>query len=602
MDNIIQIRDLTFAYAAGDEPVLSDINIDIGSGEFVIIMGSSGSGKTTLLKMLKRNMIPAGRYSGRVYIYGKEADKLTDRENAAGIGYVSQDPDNQIVTDKVWHELAFGLENLGMDNVTIRKKVAEMSEYFGITGWYDREVSKLSGGQKQILNLASVMVMQPGILLLDEPTANLDPLAAIRFLDVVKRINQELGVTVVMVEHNLEHIYADADRIIAIDKGRVAANSSPKKAAADIITAGSFLIEGLPVASRLYSGYNKKNGNSVVSYNNVNIDSNNKDNHILSDEIPLTVKEGRRWYVNYKKVYGKDITKDKDKINNFAGKSIINDKVIKKDVLEEDNITGNKNKKRIGFIKKNNLENKSSRKNTDNIENTVCQLKNVSYSYNKKLPYIIDGVDVSFKEGRITAILGGNGAGKSTMLKLIAGIIEPVRGKIISNKRIIMLPQDPKAVFTEVSVEEELAEVLMDKGNGMYNNMPMEDKREIVEQIIEEFGLNDIRKNNPYDISGGQQEKLAIAKVLLLKPEVLLLDEPTNGLDPYFKKTLGKLLKKINAGGVTIIIVSHDLEFVDSFCDDVIMLFDRKVAAQDSTHKFLRDNMFYTTNYYRIMK
>lgn len=601
MDNIIQIRDLTFAYAAGDEPVLSDINIDIGSGEFVIIMGSSGSGKTTLLKMLKRNMIPAGRYSGRVYIYGKEADKLTDRENAAGIGYVSQDPDNQIVTDKVWHELAFGLENLGMDNVTIRKKVAEMSEYFGITGWYDREVSKLSGGQKQILNLASVMVMQPGILLLDEPTANLDPLAAIRFLDVVKRINQELGVTVVMVEHNLEHIYADADRIIAIDKGRVAANSSPKKSAADIITAGSFLIEGLPVASRLYSGYNKKNGNSVVSYNNVNIDSNNKNNHILSDEIPLTVKEGRRWYVNYKKVYGKDITKDKDKINNFAGKSIINDKVIKKDVLE-DNITGNKNKKRIGFIKKNNLENKSSRKNTDNIENTVCQLKNVSYSYNKKLPYIIDGVDVSFKEGKITAILGGNGAGKSTMLKLIAGIIEPVRGKIISNKRIIMLPQDPKAVFTEVSVEEELAEVLMDKGNGIYNNMPMEDKREIVEQIIEEFGLNDIRKNNPYDISGGQQEKLAIAKVLLLKPEVLLLDEPTNGLDPYFKKTLGKLLKKINAGGVTIIIVSHDLEFVDSFCDDVIMLFDRKVAAQDSTHKFLRDNMFYTTNYYRIIK
>ena len=418
----------------------------------------------------------------------------------------------------------------------------------------------------------------------------------------MKRINQELGVTVVMVEHNLEHIYADADRIIAIDKGRVAANSSPKKAAADIITAGSFLIEGLPVASRLYSGYNKKNGNSVVSYNNVNIDSNNKNNHILSDEIPLTVKEGRRWYVNYKKVYGKDITKDKDKINNFAGKSIINDKVIKKDVLEEDNITGNKNKKRIGFIKKNNLENKSSRKNTDNIENTVCQLKNVSYSYNKKLPYIIDGVDVSFKEGRITAILGGNGAGKSTMLKLIAGIIKPVCGKIISNKRIIMLPQDPKAVFTEVSVEEELAEVLMDKGNGIYNNMPMEDKREIVEQIIEEFGLNDIRKNNPYDISGGQQEKLAIAKVLLLKPEVLLLDEPTNGLDPYFKKTLGKLLKKINADGVTIIIVSHDLEFVDSFCDDVIMLFDRKVAAQDSTHKFLRDNMFYTTNYYRIIK
>lgn len=598
---IIEVRDFSFRYANGSRESLSHVSLDVEEGTFNVLCGKSGCGKSTLLRQLKSDLAPFGSSSGKICYYGRDLKEVGHRQQSQEIGYVLQNPENQIVTDKVWHELAFGLENLGMDNVTIRKKVAEMSEYFGITGWYDREVSKLSGGQKQILNLASVMVMQPGILLLDEPTANLDPLAAIRFLDVVKRINQELGVTVVMVEHNLEHIYADADRIIAIDKGRVAANSSPKKAAADIITAGSFLIEGLPVASRLYSGYNKKNGNSVVSYNNVNIDSNNKNNHILSDEIPLTVKEGRRWYVNYKKVYGKDITKDKDKINNFAGKSIINDKVIKKDVLE-DNITGNKNKKRIGFIKKNNLENKSSRKNTDNIENTVCQLKNVSYSYNKKLPYIIDGVDVSFKEGKITAILGGNGAGKSTMLKLIAGIIEPVRGKIISNKRIIMLPQDPKAVFTEVSVEEELAEVLMDKGNGIYNNMPMEDKREIVEQIIEEFGLNDIRKNNPYDISGGQQEKLAIAKVLLLKPEVLLLDEPTNGLDPYFKKTLGKLLKKINADGVTIIIVSHDLEFVDSFCDDVIMLFDKKVAAKDSTHKFLRDNMFYTTNYYRIMK
>ena len=598
---IIEVRDFSFRNANGSRESLSHVSLDVEEGTFNVLCGKSGCGKSTLLRQLKSDLAPFGSSSGKICYYGRDLKEVGHRQQSQEIGYVLQNPENQIVTDKVWHELAFGLENLGMDNVTIRKKVAEMSEYFGITGWYDREVSKLSGGQKQILNLASVMVMQPGILLLDEPTANLDPLAAIRFLDVVKRINQELGVTVVMVEHNLEHIYADADRIIAIDKGRVAANSSPKKAAADIITAGSFLIEGLPVASRLYSGYNKKNGNSVVSYNNVNIDSNNKNNHILSDEIPLTVKEGRRWYVNYKKVYGKDITKDKDKINNFAGKSIINDKVIKKDVLE-DNITGNKNKKRIGFIKKNNLENKSSRKNTDNIENTVCQLKNVSYSYNKKLPYIIDGVDVSFKEGKITAILGGNGAGKSTMLKLIAGIIEPVRGKIISNKRIIMLPQDPKAVFTEVSVEEELAEVLMDKGNGIYNNMPMEDKREIVEQIIEEFGLNDIRKNNPYDISGGQQEKLAIAKVLLLKPEVLLLDEPTNGLDPYFKKTLGKLLKKINADGVTIIIVSHDLEFVDSFCDDVIMLFDKKVAAKDSTHKFLRDNMFYTTNYYRIMK
>lgn len=537
MKKIVEIKDLTFAYAQSDSLVLRDINIDICRGEFVVVMGSSGSGKTTLLKMLKKNMVPAGRYTGEVCIAGKPVAQLSARENASYIGYVSQTPDNQIVTDKVWHELAFGLENLGYDNITIRRKVAEMSEYFGITGWYDKNVMELSGGQKQILNLASIMVMQPGILLLDEPTANLDPLAAIRFLDVVKRINQELDVTVIMVEHNLEHIYATADRVIAIDNGKVIADGKPAVVAENIISGGSFLTEGLPVAARLYaqsSILRKKTGNN---------------------KVPLTVKEGREWYNSY--------------------------------------IENNNNNKE---------SNKEYNNKTDNkdYEQYACIMKDISYSYTNKPPYVIEDIDISFRNKSITAILGGNGSGKSTMLKLIAGINKPSSGKVISNKRIIMLPQDPKAVFTEISVEEELAEVLMDKSNHLYVNMTLDDKRMVVENIIEEFGLNDIRKNNPYDISGGQQEKLAIAKVLLLKPNVLLLDEPTNGLDPYFKKTLGKLLRKLNSDGMTIIIVSHDLEFVDKYTDDCIMLFDRRVAAQGNTKEFLKGNMFYTTNYYRI--
>lgn len=537
MKKIVEIKDLTFAYAQSDSLVLRDINIDICRGEFVVVMGSSGSGKTTLLKMLKKNMVPAGRYTGEVCIAGKPVAQLSARENASYIGYVSQTPDNQIVTDKVWHELAFGLENLGYDNITIRRKVAEMSEYFGITGWYDKNVMELSGGQKQILNLASIMVMQPGILLLDEPTANLDPLAAIRFLDVVKRINQELDVTVIMVEHNLEHIYATADRVIAIDNGKVIADGKPAVVAENIISGGSFLTEGLPVAARLYAQ------SSILRKKTEN------------NKVPLTVKEGREWYNSY--------------------------------------IENNNNKEE---------SNKEYNNKTDNkdYEQYACIMKDISYSYTNKPPYVIEDIDISFRNKSITAILGGNGSGKSTMLKLIAGINKPSSGKVISNKRIIMLPQDPKAVFTEISVEEELAEVLMDKSNHLYVNMTLDDKRMVVENIIEEFGLNDIRKNNPYDISGGQQEKLAIAKVLLLKPNVLLLDEPTNGLDPYFKKTLGKLLRKLNSDGMTIIIVSHDLEFVDKYTDDCIMLFDRRVAAQGNTKEFLKGNMFYTTNYYRI--
>ena len=562
MKKIVEIKDLTFAYAQSDSLVLRDVNIDICRGEFVVVMGSSGSGKTTLLKMLKKNMIPAGRYTGEVCIAGKPVAQLSARENASYIGYVSQTPDNQIVTDKVWHELAFGLENLGYDNVTIRRKVAEMSEYFGITGWYDKNVMELSGGQKQILNLASIMVMQPGILLLDEPTANLDPLAATRFLDVVKRINQELDVTVIMVEHNLEHIYATADRVIAIDNGKVIADGKPAVVAENIISGRSFLTEGLPVAARLYAQY------SILGEKTEN------------NKVPLTVKEGREWYNSYIENNKRDYKEERNKEYN---KKLAD----KEDYKEENN-------------KKINTGRETGKHNKD-YEQYACIMKDISYSYTNKPPYVIEDIDISFRDKSITAILGGNGSGKSTMLKLIAGINKPSGGKVISNKRIIMLPQDPKAVFTEISVEEELAEVLMDKSNHLYVNMTLDDKRMVVENIIEEFGLNDIRKNNPYDISGGQQEKLAIAKVLLLKPEVLLLDEPTNGLDPYFKKTLGKLLRKLNSDGMTIIIVSHDLEFVDKYTDDCIMLFDRRVAAQGNTKEFLKGNMFYTTNYYRII-
>lgn len=616
-EKIVSVRDLTFAYSGSDVCVLDNISLDIFRGELAVIMGSSGSGKTTFLKMLKKNIMPAGRYSGDIKIFNKNPKELTLKEQAALVGYVSQNPDSQIVTDKVWHELAFGLENLGYDNQSIRKKVAEMSEYFGITGWYEKDVSMLSGGQKQILNLASVMVMQPKVLLLDEPTANLDPLATVRFLDVIKKINEELDVTVIIVEHNLEHIYANADRVIAFDNGKIISNGNPRKVAKDIIFKDSYMKAGLPVAARLFAEVN----GTQNEY----------------ESVPLTVKEGRIWYRKYNRDFEKiGYIKETNNINLINSKTIdeingsyteiendsynykvnnekksrnpIGLRLNEKSYADDLSASQYSNNKILKRTHKDSIDKSGQHKylsklslKTDKEDNSVSILKNITYAYDKGARGVLEDVNVTFEEGKITAILGANGSGKSTMLKLIAGIIKSSKGKIINKRRVIMLPQDPKAVFTEISVEEELAEVLMDKSIDIYKDYSLEEKKKVVEQFIEKFGLSDIRKNNPYDISGGQQEKLALAKVLLLKPEVLLLDEPTNALDPYFKQILGNMLRELNEQGMTIIMVSHDLEFVDKYTDECIMVFDRNVVDKCSTKDFLKGNMFYTTNYYRII-
>ena len=271
---ILHIEDLSFRYPKAEKYALENINLSVESGEFIVICGRSGCGKTTLLRLLKRELSPAGEKSGKITYRGTDTDGLCERDAAADIGFVMQDPDSQIVTDKVWHELAFGLENLGVPTETIRRRVGEMASYFGIADWFRKSTDELSGGQKQLLNLASVMVMQPKILLLDEPTGQLDPIAAADFIATVQKLNRELGLTVILVEHRLEDVFPAADRVLMLEDGRTLLCDTPRGAGKRLreLDGDHPMLLGLPAAMRVYGALSADGD---------------------SDTCPLTVREGR---------------------------------------------------------------------------------------------------------------------------------------------------------------------------------------------------------------------------------------------------------------------------------------------------------------------
>lgn len=524
-----EIKDLSFSYPVSkDKLALDHINLNIEKGEYIAVCGKSGSGKTTLLKHLKSTLAPHGNVSGEIFFEGKPLKDADLREQSSKIGYVMQNPDNQIVTDKVWHELAFGLESLGIDQKTIRLRVAEMASYFGIQRWFHKDVAELSGGQKQLLNLASIMAMQPTVLILDEPTSQLDPIAAADFLNTVRKINLELGTTVIITEHRLEDIFHAADRVVVMENGRIIASDQPRKV-------GEFLREGenemfaaMPSPVQIYYG----TGSEL--------------------ECPLTVREGRSWLSQ-----------------TFEGKEI---KTVSLEKAEA----------------------------PESSEEPAILMKEVWFRYEKEAPDVLRGVSLSVPREKIFAIVGGNGTGKSTTLKAICNICKAYRGKIlIDGKRIekyrsdelfngnlAMLPQDPQSLFVKKTVREDLEEILP-KNCG--------DRDERVRRAAETCQITQLLDSHPYDLSGGEQQRAALAKVLLTEPRILLLDEPTKGLDNFFKIKFAEILNQLKADGVTILMVSHDVEFCAKYADLVGMFFDGSVVTVNSPNKFFSQNSFYTT-------
>lgn len=535
--DLFNIKNLSFTYPTASKKALSDINLDIKSGEFVVICGQSGCGKSTLLRQLKRELSPHGKLEGEILYNNVPLSSLTAQASAQEIGFVMQNVDNQIVTDKVYHELAFGLENLGMPTHVIRLRVAEISSFLGIQQWFRKDTDKLSGGQKQMLNLASVMVMLPKVLILDEPTSQLDPIAATEFIETLKKINNDLNMTIILSEHRLEDAFCAADRVVVMHQSHVVCDAPPTQVMQSLKESGMAypIQKGFPSAMRIFSDLGE-NGNS-----------------------PITVKQGREW---------------------------INAHMPKHPALQELHPS----------------QQPSPQKSHSHPPKPLMELKEVFFTYQKGTPDILRGVNLTAFPGEILCILGGNGTGKSTTLGIMAGLNIPQRGiakidgkKLSSYKSsqlygglVSLLPQSPQALFVKDTVEADLLECTQNQAD--------------LERVIGLMGMENLRTAHPFDLSGGEAQKAAFAKILLKNPKIILLDEPTKGLDAVFKQQLANILRNLANHGAAIIIATHDIEFSAQFADKCAMFFDGSVISAARPTDFFSGNSYYTTTANRMIR
>ncbi len=512
---LFTIEHLSFSYPEQAQSAIQDVSLRIHKGDFFVLCGHSGCGKSTLLRQLKPAIAPHGTISGLISFHGTPLAQLDTVTSASKIGFVMQSPESQVVTDKVWHELAFGLESLGCDTPTIRRRCAEMAAFFGIEHWYHKNVSELSGGQKQLLCLASVMTMQPEILILDEPTAQLDPIAASEFLATLGKINRELGTTILLSEHRLEDALSLANRAAVMEDGEILCDGTVDEIGRYLKTHHNAMFSAMPCAMRIWG--------SVES----------------TQSCPITVNDGREFLNNHLSTHAPNPLCPR------AARPSVGEKRI--------------------------------------------EANEVWYRYEKQLPDVVKGFSFSAHAGEMFCILGGNGSGKTSTLKLLGGLKKPYRGEIHTSGSIGLLPQDPQTVFLKKTIYEDLADTLK------LLHIPEKCHPDEIAKVADFCQISHLLLRHPYDLSGGEQQRAALAKILLLNPDILLLDEPTKGLDVPFKKTLAGILQKLKNSGVCIVMVSHDIEFCASYADRCGLFFDGHLVTTAEPETFFAGNSFYTT-------
>ena len=461
----IEVRGLSFAYPGATAPVLDGLDWTVPQGAFALLVGGTGSGKSTLLSLLKPEIAPAGELAGELCVLGENVADMDVRASAERVGYVFQDPENQIVCETVWHEMAFGLENLGVSRDEMRRRVAETSYFFGLEDWLHRDTDTLSGGRKQLLSLAAVLALRPRVLLLDEPTSQLDPVAEKNFLHALFRVNRELGCTVVVATHQPRPMLEYATCAYRIEGGRV-------REVADLASLGGR--EELLASDACQSAPGAAPGAAAI-------------------------REG--WF-----------------------------------------------------------------------------------RYDRAAGWVLRGLDVAFSAGAVHAIVGGNGCGKSTMLSVLAKTAKLQRGRMMRGAAsAALLPQNPKALLVAETVRDELMEWASTCGY---------DEAAAQEQAAR-LGLASLEARHPYDLSGGQRQLLALAKLLLIGPELLLLDEPTKGLDLASRRIIARALRDHAKAGGAVVMATHDLDFAEQVSDDVAMMFDGEIACMEPPADFFVDNVFY---------
>lgn len=541
-------QEVTFHYPESGAPALSSVNLQVQSGEFVVLGGPSGSGKTTLLRLLKREVAPGGRMAGCIMLDGKNIADLPAREAAAAVGLVMQHPDNQLVVDTVLHELAFGMENFGMAHNLMQRRMAEIAGFFGLEPLLDRRTDALSGGQKMTVNLAAVLMLQPKVLLLDEPLAQLDPLAARELLGIIKRLNDEWGITVLISEHRIDDLLPMADRMIRLEQGTVRFVGSPRAFADEAWRRREpDWIESLPSVTRWALANRKRNPASDVGADDPQ--------HLY----PLTVKEARQQLSAAE--YAAPIAEWRSgKAQKPFGES-------GKPLLEADELF---------------------------------------YAYDKHLPAVTRGLSWHIRQGDRIALFGGNGSGKSTLLQLLGGLRRPQRGEIrlagvklsrlaaaVRYARIGYLAQNPLLHFAYETLREDL--------QAAASRAAVSDPAAAVTRIAERLSLEKLLDRHPHDLSGGERQLGALALLLLGQPQLLLLDEPTKGMDAPAKSRLLGHLDDIHRDGASLVVATHDLDFAAAFASRCALLFQGEIVADDEPEAFFNGNLFYATPLHRLM-
>jgi len=540
---------------AASKPTLDIDDLRVPVGSFTLLAGMTGCGKSTLLQCLKAELAPQGLRQGIVEVLGSEltiTQQDSHSEDPGRIGFVMQDAEAQIVTDTVGEELAFGLENLALPSAVIQRRVAEIAAFFGISGWFDKKTSELSGGQKQLLNLAAIMTMHPVLLLLDEPTSQLDPLASKEFLSALYRVNQELGITILIAEHHLSDLLPLCETVVFLDEGRRVFDGGVQDFIVFCTTEKPLYLPALPAATQLALTLAAREDKcQPMPEEGLELPTGAQD-------TPTTVRDARN-------LLQAVVCACKDaaiqKLNSGAAP---------------------------GF------QELLSGAETERASAPVLTTHDLWFSYGKEHGFVLKGVDVAARRGRIHAILGSNGSGKSTLLFALAGVRKPQRGRVrVEGKlRRAALPQDVKAILIRDTVREDLEEGAAGFGSD----------REAVQRILEEFRLTHLVNRHPYDISAGEQQKVALAKLLLTNPDILLLDEPTKGIDAAAKQELGILLRNLVAQGRSIIIASHDLAFTAEYADECVLLFNGQLAGAGKPKEFFDGNLFYATDINRITR
>jgi energy-coupling factor transport system ATP-binding protein len=544
MDKIglLEIENLSYAYPGCEEAALKDVTLSVRQGEFLLLLGASGSGKSTLCRAVN-GLVPhfyGGRIEGSVRVDGTETVSSTVAELSRTVGMVFQDPENQMVTDNTLSEVAFGLENTGLDRLQMRKRVEEVLASLRLSDMRDSSINELSGGQKQKVALASVLVMHPKVLVLDEPTSQLDPISAEDFLSQLKALNDELGLVVILAEHRVERCFHFADRVVVLDHGRITYAGEP-----------SGMIEWsrgkrwvpLPPITRLFLE-GKGNG------------------------VPLTVKQGRLKIAD----------------------------MLPARVTAEDPVAPAMPKP------------KRKEKRKDDRPSPAVEVSGLWHVYDGGTE-AVRGVDLVIERGEFVAIVGENGSGKTSLVKHFNGLLRPDKGKVTIEGRNAkgvdvaelartcgMLGQNPNLQLLAPTTSEELEITLAAM------DVPRESWSALIDEALEMLEIAEFRGANPQDLSCGERERVALASVLVYKPDILVLDEPTRGVDQGTKDRLAAYLRRYNSEGHTIILVTHDLEFAAECCDRVLMMGNGQVLADGDKHDVLAGSLFFTTQYNKCFR